>query len=148
MSTSYQHYSPQEIQTILEEYEPGVRGKGIRALAKHHNIKGGHMLLNYWMSKWDGTLKSLEKMSGGDRRSILTNQEKKKHVDQYITKCSKKNAVQYPEVKEHIEEETGKSISLPTVQRIGHDLGHTSKKVKRVLESESKSFDCFFSHIL
>ena len=71
---------------------------------------------------------------------------KKKHVDQYITKCSKKNAVQYPEVKEH-EEETGKSISLPTVQRIGHDLGHTSKKVKRVLESESTSFDCFFSLI-
>ena len=48
-----------------------------------------------------GTLKSLESVSDGDHRSILTDQEKKKYVDQYITKCSKKDAVQYPEVKKH-----------------------------------------------
>ena len=83
MSTSDKHYSPQEIQSILEEHEPGVRGKGLKALAKRHNIKGGHNLVKYWLSKWDGTLKSLESVSGGDHRSILTDQEKKKYVDQY-----------------------------------------------------------------
>ena len=146
MSTSYKHYSPQEIQSILEEHEPGVRGKGLKALAKRHNIKGGHNLVKYWLSKWDGTLKSLESVFGGDR-SILTDQEKKKYVDQYITKCSKKDAVQYPEVKKHIEKETGKSISLPTVRRIGHQKGQTSKKVKRLLESEGESSIAFFSLI-
>ena len=69
-------------------------------------------MVKYWLSKWDGTLKSLESVSGGDHRSFLTDQEKKKYVDQYITKCSKKDAVQYLEVKKHIEKETGKSISL------------------------------------
>ena len=43
MSTSYRHYSPQEIQSILEEHEPGVRGKGLKALAKRHNIKGDNL---------------------------------------------------------------------------------------------------------
>ena len=62
--------------SILEEHEPGVRGKGLKALAKRHNIKGGHNLVKYWLSKWDGTLKSLESVSGGDHR-ILTDQEKK-----------------------------------------------------------------------
>ena len=54
-------------------------------------------------------------------------------MDQFITKRSKKNAVNYEEVKENIENETGKSISIQTVRRIGHELGHTSKKVKRLL---------------
>src|ERR1700722_17440573 len=112
MATSYEQHSPQEIQTILEEYQPGVRGKGLKALAKRHNIKGGHNLVKYWLSKWDGTLNSLEIMSGGDRCSILTEKEKAKHVGQYITRRSKKNAVNYKEVKEHVENETGKCISL------------------------------------
>ena len=144
MTTSYRHYTPQEIQTILEEHEPGVRGKGLKALAKGHKIKGGHNLIKYWLSKWDGTVKSLENVSGGDRRSILTDQEKKKYVDRYITKRSKKDAVQYPEVKAHVENQTGKDISLPTVQRIGHQLGHTLKKVKRLLESEGMSSIVYF----
>jgi len=42
MTTSYEHHSPQEIQKILEEYQPGVRGKGLKALAKRYNIKSGH----------------------------------------------------------------------------------------------------------
>jgi hypothetical protein len=134
--TTYKHYTPQEIQSILEEHEPGVRGKGLKTLAKQHNIKGGHNLIKYWLSKWDGTVKSLEGMGGGDRRSILTDQEKKKHVDRFITKRSKKDAVQYPEVKANIENKTGKDISIQTVRRIGHELGHSSKKVKRLLESE------------
>ena len=46
MSKLYEHYTPQEMQTILEEYQPGVRGKGIKALTKRHNVKGGHNLVN------------------------------------------------------------------------------------------------------
>ena len=127
MSTSYEHYTPEKMQTILEEYQPGVRGK---ALAKRHNIKGGHNLVKYWSSKWDGTSKSLETLSGGDRRRIFREHEKKKYVDQYITRRSKKNAVNYVEVKEHIENKTSKSTSGRTARRIGKELGQTSKKVK------------------
>ncbi len=139
MDTLYEHYTPEKMQSILEEYQPGVRGKGLKALAKRHSIKGGHNLVKYWLSKWDGTSKSLETLSGGDRRSIFTEQEKKKHVDQYITRRSRKNAVNYVEVKEHIENKTGKSTSGRTVRRIGKEFGQTSKKVKRSLESESKA---------
>ena len=88
MSKLYEHYTLQEMQTILEEYQPGVRGKGIKALTKRHNVKGGHNLVKYWLSKWDGTPKSLENLSGGDRRSILTAREEK--VCRSI--CNKKKA--------------------------------------------------------
>lgn len=144
MATFYRRYTPQQIQSILEEYEPRVRGKGIRALAKKHKVQGGHNLIKYWLSKWDGTVESLETVSGGDRRSILTNREKNKYVDRYITRRSKKDAVQYPEVKVHIENKTGKNISLPTVQRIGHELGHTSKSQARTGVRRYIFVVCFF----
>ena len=131
MATSYQRYTPQQIQSILEEHEPRVRGKGIRALAKKHKVQGGHNLIKYWLSKWDGTVESLETVSGGDHRSILTNQEKNKYVDRYITRRSKKGAVQYPEVKVHIENKTGKNISLPTVQRTARTWTHIKKSQAR-----------------
>jgi hypothetical protein len=146
MSKLYEHYTPQEMQTILEEYQPGVRGKRIKALTKRHNVKGGHNLVKYWLSKCGMVPKSLEKLSGGDRRSILTEQEKKKYVDRYVTKKSKKDAVNYVEVKEHIENETGKSPSGPTVRRIGKERGQTSKKVKRALGSEGETLLMFFNH--
>ena len=95
--------------------------------------------MKYWLAKWDGTVNSLMKGSG-DLRSILTKKEKKKYVDQFINKSSKKNAVNYEEVKEHVENETNKSISLQTVRRIGREFGHTSKKVKRLLETEGEFF--------
>ena len=71
--------------SINLEYE----GKGLKR-SQNANVKGGHNLVKYWLSKWDGTPKSLENLSGGDCRSILTEQEKKKYVDRYVTKKKQK----------------------------------------------------------
>ena len=65
-------------QQILQEYQPGVRGKGFKALAKRFEIKGSHSTIQKWYKKWDGSKESLKKESGGDRRSILTEKEKRK----------------------------------------------------------------------
>src|SRR5690349_20439987 len=85
-------------------------------------------------------LKLLTKQSGGDKRSILTPKEKKKHVYSFIDKKSKTEAVQYAEVKNNIESKTGKSPEPRTVRRYGHSLKITSKKRKRVLKSEGLAF--------
>jgi hypothetical protein len=73
-------------QQILEEYQPGVRGNGFKALAKRHSINGGHTTIRKWYKKWDGTKNSLQKESGGDRRSILTEKEKKKEIVDTLVK--------------------------------------------------------------
>jgi transposase len=125
-------------QQILEEYQPGVRGNGFKALAKRHSINGGHTTIRKWYKKWDGTKNSLQKESGGDRRSILTEKEKKKEIVGYISKKARKNAVNYPEVKENVERKTGKDIKLRTVQEIGKNLQMTPKKTKRKTPSEGK----------
>ena len=73
----YAEISLDKKQEILQEYQPGVRGKGFKALAKQYEIKSGHKTIRNWYQKWDGTKESLEKESGGDRRSILSEKEKK-----------------------------------------------------------------------
>jgi hypothetical protein len=129
--------------TILLQYKPGVRGNGFRALATKFRIKGGHKLISSWYSKWDGTELSLEKQSGGDKRSILTPKERKKHIYDFVDKKSKSEAVKYTEVKKNVEKKTNKRPALRTVQRNGKSLGITSKKRKRTLKSQG-FFSFFF----
>lgn len=139
MEKSYEKYPPHLMQTILKQYNPGVRGQGFKALAKKYDIKGGPKTISDWYSKWDGSESSLKKRSGGDRRSILTQKEKKKHVGDFIEKCSKKEAVIYSEVKKNVELKTKKSPKLRTIQDYGKSFNITSKKRKRVLKSEGLS---------
>lgn len=140
-------------QQILEEYQPGVRGKGFKALAKRHGIESGPKIISKWYRKWDGTKESLEKESGGDRRSILSEKEKKTHILGFIAKRAKKDAADYREVQENIESKTGKKMAMKSVQRIGKELGASSKKTKRKtpiegkFESYSRSFGTSFSRL-
>ena len=117
MESSYSQYSPHLIQVILKEYKKGVRGQGFQALANKYNIKGGAKLIKCWHEKWDGSENSLKKRSGGDRRSILTPQEKKRHIGDFVTKKSKIEAVNYREVSANVEKKTGRTPSPRTVRR-------------------------------
>jgi transposase len=136
MTAKYTSYSPSEMHEILKEYQPNVKGSGFKALATKFNVKGGAKLIRLWFRKWDGTENSLEKISGGDHRSILTEKEQKKHISKFIDKASDIEAVTYPQVVKNVERKTKKKPSLRTVQRIGKKFKFTSKKRKRVLESE------------
>lgn len=133
-------------QQILQEYQPGVRGKGFKALAKRFKIKGGHSTVQKWYKKWDGSKESLKKESGGDRRSILTEKEKKKEILGYIRKKAQKDPVNYREVKENVEFKTGKAIKLRSVQRLGKAMKARSKKTKRKTPSEGILILIFISH--
>src|ERR1700761_5107577 len=133
-------------QQILQEYQPGVRGKGFKALAKRFEIKGGHSTIQKWYKKWDGSKESLKKESGGDRRSILTEKEKKKEILGYIRKKARKDPANYREGKEHVEFKTGKTIKLRSVQRLGKVMKARSKKTKRKAPSEGILILIFISY--
>lgn len=132
----YKIYSPDEKQKILQEHQPNVRGKGFKALATRFKIEGGHKAIRLWYKGWNGSVKSLRKLSGGDRRSIFTNKEKKVHIKKFIDKASQSDPVSYPEVKDNVERKTGKVASLTTVKKIGKQLNESSKKTKEALESQ------------
>jgi hypothetical protein len=136
MADSYTQYDPHLKQTILQQYQKGVRGHGFQALANKYNIKGGAMAVSYWFNHWDGTESSLTKHSGGDRRSILTPEEKKKYIKRFVDKKSKTEASIYAEVLNNVEKKTKKSLTLRTVQRDGKALGISSKKRKRVTKNQ------------
>jgi transposase len=142
----YAEISLDQKQQILQEYQPGVRGQGFKALAKRYGIKSGHTTIRKWYQKWDGTKASLQKESGGDKRSILTEKEKKKEILGYISKRARKDAAIYREVKENIESKTGKNIALRTVRRLGKELKASSKKTKRKSPSEGKVSWLFLFH--
>jgi transposase len=127
----YKEVSCDQKQEILQEYQPKVRGKGFKSLAKTFKVKGGACAIRRWYKKWDGTKESLEKDSGGDRRSILSEKEKKTLISGFINKKAKKDAADYREVHENVESKTGKKISVKSVQRLGKELGSTSKRTKR-----------------
>jgi transposase len=70
----------------------------------------------------------LEKESGGDRRSILSDKEKKTHILGFIAKRAKKDPADYREVQENVESKTGKQMAIKSIRRIGKELGVSSKK--------------------
>src|SRR5438067_1092500 len=135
MTSHYASYTPSQMHKMLQEYQPGVRGHGFKALAKKFNIQGGAGLIRSWFRKWDGTEKSLIK-SSGDHSSILTEKEKKRYINDFITKASDVEAVTYPEVLANVEKKTRKRPSIATVRRYGKEFKITSKKRKIALESE------------
>jgi hypothetical protein len=145
-NNSYNQYPPRFIHTILKQYKKGVRGSGFKALASRY-IKGGHKLISAWYAKWDGTIYSLTKQSGGDRRSILTPEEKKKYVYDFIVKKSKSEAATYQEVQKNVEKKTGKAPKPRTIRDYGEAAKITSKKRKRVLKSQGMKKPLFLAFL-
>ena len=90
----------------------------------------------------------------GDRRSILTPEEKKKYVYDFIVKKSKSEAAIYQEVQKNVEKKTGKAPKPRTIRDYGEAAKITSKKRKRVLKSQGMkslyslhflAFSCIFA---
>lgn len=121
------NYTPQFKNSILREYVAGSRGHGFLALAKRYNIRGGPMLVRRWYSQWNGTAASMERAQGSGRRAILTPTQVQRYIVRPIRRHNRSHtAIEYPELKEGIEQKTGQSISVRTIQRYGREEGGVS----------------------
>ena len=70
-------YTPAYKERVVREYQKGVRGKGFGALSKRFKISKS--LIEDWWKKWVAggrKIEAFEEEAGGDRRSLLTKQEK------------------------------------------------------------------------
>ena len=77
-------YSAAFKERVVREYQPGVRGQGFAALAKRFKVENlvlAPKLVQSWWRKWNAGGRTLEALeSGAGRRSILTENEKQKHI--------------------------------------------------------------------
>ena len=104
-------------------------------------------LIQCWWKKWNAggrTLEALESRAG--RRSILTENEKQKHILKFVAhKNLIGEAVDYKGVHENVIAKTKKDISLRDVQFIGkNELDITWKCTTLVTPADGK-LECIFS---
>ena len=93
-----------------------------------------------WYQQWTGSPKSLERKKGSGRHKLLTSKQVKDLIQIPIRNKNRASVpVHYPEIQSSIVEKTGKTISLRTVRRIGHDqLGAKQKRTNKRTAVESK----------
>jgi transposase len=141
--------SPPELKHfILTKYQHNHRGHGFEALAQQYGIAGGGRTIKGWYDRWDGTSDSLKRKPGSGRPRSLSSGE----VQQYITTPIKKKnhqsrPVHYTDILRPLCENTGKRVSLRTVQRYGKEnVGINSKRTIKKTKWECKFFIHIASH--
>jgi transposase len=116
------HLTPKQKHDILKLYSPYDRNNSFESLAHQYNIKGGSQVLQNWYRQWNGQPKSLERQRGSGRQKLLTSKQVKDLIQIPIRNKNRASVpVHYPEIQSSVIEKTGKTISLRTIQRIGHD---------------------------
>ena len=134
-------FTPQFKHEILMQYVAGDRAHSFAALAQKYNIKGGKQTVQIWHSRWDGTAASLEQRISSGRRALLTPQQVERLIVKPIRRANREHvAINYPEVKELVEQTIGHAISARSIRRYGHDVGgvQSSSTIPRT-EQESNT---------
>lgn len=124
---------PEFKQRVLEHYQPGKRGCGFRALAKRFDIDGGHNLVKYWHSIWDGTVESLQYHHAGGRPSLLSPQQQQLFAYNFVTRANRRHEpVQVDNVANNIKQATGVVVSRRRANKYTLSQGVTSKQLVAV----------------
>ena len=124
-----QHLSAETKHHILLEYCPRERGRGFKALAARHNIKGGATLISTWHRRWDGTPQSLEEGARSGRPRALSSAQVRRHVAAPIRNANRAaRVVSYTELLPQVQSATHTEISLRTLQHYGKEELHATAK--------------------
>jgi hypothetical protein len=132
------HLSAEAKHHILLEYSPRERGRGFKALAVRHSIKGGAALVAAWHHRWNGTPQSLEEEARSGRPRILSRAQVHRHVAAPIRNANRAaRAVSYTALLPQVQAATDSNLSLRTLQRYGdEELQATAKHGKKRTSDE------------
>jgi transposase len=134
------HLTPHHKHSILLEYQPHSRDHSFAALAARHGITGGYKVIERWHTQWDGTATSLEEKQHTGKQRILSSQEVQRYVAPHIrAKNRSAQRVHYTDIHSAVEAQTGRHMSLRTLQRYGKEELHahqTHGKKRTADESE------------
>jgi transposase len=101
-------------------------------------VHGGERTVRNWYQRWDGTAASLQQRKGAGRPNILTATEVRHNIQQPIRRSNRlAQQVKYTKIAEQVRQNTGKSVSVQTVRRIGkQQLGASRKRGKKRTAAE------------
>jgi transposase len=127
-------------QFILTKYRRNSRGFGFAALAQQYGIAGGGRTIQRWYEQWNGTAASLQHKYGAGRPPLLNEEEVIQHITTPIQKKNRQShPVHYTNLLRPLQEQTGKKISLRTIQRYGKKNARIkSKRTIKKTEWECK----------
>lgn len=113
-------FPPQLKHHILQQYQPHSHSHSFSSLARAYGVKGGGSTIQKWYHQWNGSVASLQRKAGSGRPRALS----KRQVNNYIRAAIKKKrdnhqAVHYSSILPLVQQQTGKQISLRTIQRYG-----------------------------
>lgn len=125
---------------ILLEYRPRSPTHSFSALAAAHGVAGGADVVRHWHTQWDGTPQSLERKRGQGRPRVLSRAQVTRHVKPRILAANRNHRpIHYSHFLSAVQTATGKKVSLPTLQRYGHEQAgarQTRGKKRTAEESE------------
>jgi hypothetical protein len=107
---------------ILLEYRAHSPTHSFAALAAAHGVEGGEQTVRKWHARWNGTAQSLEHKAGSGRPRVLSKTQVKLHVAAPIRNSNRAaRVVRYSKLLPQVQANSGKNLSLRTLQRYGHD---------------------------
>ena len=133
--SSTSHYYPtifkQKVVDYYDEHQPNI---SFRQLARLFNIQGGHKTVLRWYNQRN----SLENKSRSGRPCILNEDEMNEYIYEKIKEKNQSgSSIHYPELLPAILHETGKNVSLRTIQRSGYErLGIKMKTTSKRTQQE------------
>jgi hypothetical protein len=117
---------------ILQQYLSHSHENSFSALAARYNVKGGKRTIQRWYTQWDGTPASLEHKRGAGRPHLLSSAEINAYIRAPIMEQNRSHrAVHYPDLVDTVSENTGKKVSLRTIQRYGEKILRARDKTTR-----------------
>ena len=143
------HFFPDRKHSILLEYTPYTCHPSFAALAARHDVAVGVRVIDECYSQWNGTVASLEEKQHTGRPHILIKREVKQYVTPLIrVKNRSVQRVHYPDIQSAVEKETGKQMSLRTLQHYGkEELNAHQRRAKKRTADESEYTDTQHSHV-
>jgi len=128
MVASHPHYSSGYKKAVVDYWTENDEGGSLGALARRFKIKGGAKTVKRWIDGFDGSEQSLVERSRSGRPRILTCKESYQTILFPILSSNRSStAISYTSLIPSVLHQTGKSISLRSIQRYGRRRGIKSK---------------------
>lgn len=133
--------SPQQKHSILTRYRAHSSNHSFAALAAQAGDGLTKSTLHSWYRRWDGTPASLQHRPVTGRPRVLSRGQVAQHVRPRILSANRgARAVHYTTLHHVVERATGKSMSVRTLRRYGHEqLQAKQKRTKKRTAVERKS---------
>jgi hypothetical protein len=127
-------FNAEQKNMILTLYRHHDRSSSFSALARRFCIKGGKGTVQRWHRRWNHDAASLLRKKGAGRPRILSKPQVTRYVRQPIQRSNRKHEpIHYSTLLPRVIDNSGKNLSLRTLQRYGKEDAHCRAKRTHII---------------